>query len=773
MAKKYEIPPKLKSAAKRLTPLLVVFVLIVGMLPVSALAATDEGYTTKVYIDGELVFDKNGAQFSPRIYFCASQTAGSIVLTYSFNSDHSNSAVISISELYPSWTFLGFSHTEGATSPEYYLLADEWTSVGGTFSDCTVYLYTVWENPNAEYTSTIYLDGELFYSASAKGQSPSLSFGVSTSSQFAVANNDTSDFKGVDLSGNGTLLGMASTSGATVAEYAPGETVTIGGTTSNVTYYAYTVYGTPSVMPTYGVDIYVDGVSIYKSAATADQCPVLLITVFDNGFYVYDEAGTSLLATYTYSGTGTFCGIRHTEDATLEIGTGLKAPGTSVTVGGQSRNVSVELNSVVSSSSGGVTTPTGVYQKVTVARSDWSGTYLIVYENSTASGSVFTGVDTSGNYISADIQNNTIYGTAALDVCRVKIEKYGDGYSIQLLGGDNAGMFINASKSAINKTVFNTTAQMLTISYDDSTVKILDGEKPFQFNKASNAQWFRFYGSQPGGQQEIALYRLDDGEEVPSFSTSVYIDGKLVFSDTQSGSSPDLTLTVNADNIVISGPSGSHTESYAAILHNFKGLALNENAASADFPVGFSAVFSGSAEQDTRLNFYTVSSSSSSSPVNYVSTTVNLYDLTSGASLGSYVFSGTTAPAVTICVTDDGCILYSGDLRYVYSFSGTLVGVSDLSSLYLTPDKEHTFSGGSSSDVTLNLYLDRELEHSGSGGSFGEDGSTGYSAFAEFGNFIKDVLGGFLGFSILPGLTFGGLLAVFVVLGIVKLFFSK
>ena len=160
------------------------------------------------------------------------------------------------------------------------------------------------------------------------------------------------------------------------------------------------------------------------------------------------------------------------------------------------------------------TTPpvtSGSYVKVTEDQKDWSGTYLIVYEASNLEAYVFTGVDTAANYVSAEIAKGAIASNTATKACEVTVAKQGDGYSFQLTGGENSGKYLTAY-SGRNKVVFSDTAKALTISVVDGVVKVFDGTAPFQFNKANNENglWFRFFGKKPGGQSEIALYKLAD-----------------------------------------------------------------------------------------------------------------------------------------------------------------------------------------------------------------------------------------------------------------------
>ena len=148
------------------------------------------------------------------------------------------------------------------------------------------------------------------------------------------------------------------------------------------------------------------------------------------------------------------------------------------------------------------------YTKVTAAPTDWSGTYLIVFEKTDTTAYAFNGLDVSGNFVETTFANNTIAASEALTACEVLVEKSGTGYTFKLTGGENKGMYLSAYAGR-NKIVFSNTATALSVAMENGTVVIKDGEAPFQFNNgATNGQWFRFFGKKNGGQSAIALYKL-------------------------------------------------------------------------------------------------------------------------------------------------------------------------------------------------------------------------------------------------------------------------
>ena len=142
------------------------------------------------------------------------------------------------------------------------------------------------------------------------------------------------------------------------------------------------------------------------------------------------------------------------------------------------------------------------YVKVTATPSDWSGTYLIVYESG-ATAYVYNGTDSGAkNYVSANISDNQIARSSAVDAVTVQIAKSGSGYSIKVPNGK----YISGGTS--NGTTFNTSAVANTITLNtNGTVKINNNTTTsFQFNSASDQMRFRYFKS---AQKSVYLYKLN------------------------------------------------------------------------------------------------------------------------------------------------------------------------------------------------------------------------------------------------------------------------
>lgn len=142
------------------------------------------------------------------------------------------------------------------------------------------------------------------------------------------------------------------------------------------------------------------------------------------------------------------------------------------------------------------------YEKVTEAPADWSGKYLIVYEdNNTAY--IFNGQDAVNGYLSATIQDGVIISTDKIEAVVATIESMTGGYSIKTANGYTYGT------SGSNKLNFNTTtAQLNTIQFTaDNGILITSNTSVLRFNAASNQMRFRYYKSEGyTDQKAIQLY---------------------------------------------------------------------------------------------------------------------------------------------------------------------------------------------------------------------------------------------------------------------------
>ena len=146
----------------------------------------------------------------------------------------------------------------------------------------------------------------------------------------------------------------------------------------------------------------------------------------------------------------------------------------------------------------------GDYAKVTSAPTDWSGEYILVYEQSSTTGYVWTGVDATNCYASKTISNNTIANDGMVSIT---IASMSGGYSIKVNGGTNNGKYIYGT-SGSNKINFGNTASANTLAFESNSVTITSNTSVMRFNKDSSQNRFRYFQSSTySNQQPIQLYK--------------------------------------------------------------------------------------------------------------------------------------------------------------------------------------------------------------------------------------------------------------------------
>ena len=170
---------------------------------------------------------------------------------------------------------------------------------------------------------------------------------------------------------------------------------------------------------------------------------------------------------------------------------------------------------------------TTAYVKVTEAPADWSGDYLIVYEDG-ANTRVLNGglstIDAEGNYIKVAMTNGVIEANATTNAAKFTVEKYNNGYSLKSASGLYMGNTSNQNKIITNaSTKYENT---LTLK-SDGTVDVVSAGSYLRSNIATtNGDRFRYYKSSSyTNQKAICLYKLvttadDDGDDTACTHTA-------------------------------------------------------------------------------------------------------------------------------------------------------------------------------------------------------------------------------------------------------------
>lgn len=148
----------------------------------------------------------------------------------------------------------------------------------------------------------------------------------------------------------------------------------------------------------------------------------------------------------------------------------------------------------------------GYYIKVTEDQTDWSGEYLIVYENDGINGVVFDGgretLDQPHNVIkNVALNGGAIKASESLDAAKFTVVKSGDGYTFQTVDGDFIGSEADANG------IVTGTADVHTITFADGVVSISGSTgKVLTFNSTNNKTNYRFR-YYTNAQKPIALYK--------------------------------------------------------------------------------------------------------------------------------------------------------------------------------------------------------------------------------------------------------------------------
>ena len=308
--------------------------------------------------------------------------------------------------------------------------------------------------------------------------------------------------------------------------------------------------------------------NVYKTGDTNTT-----VAVSSNGTFTMPSFNVTVSATFVQNTT--YYTITHGQvsHGSFTVSTNSAQSGTTITLGNTPANGYVfysyyvyktgDINTIVYSGSGNtfimpafdVTVSASFaqpsnysYVKVTNAPTDWSGEYLLVYENSATSAYVWTGVDVASCYIEKPISDNAI---ADGDMVSITIASMTGGYSIKVNGGTNNGKYIYGTNNS-NKINFGNSASSNTISYESNSVAITSNTSVMRYNKASSDNRFRYYKSSSySSQQPVQLYKK-----------------------TGTASAPTHTILFK--------PNGGNQSSYTQTVNEFESTALQANTFTRD-----------------------------------------------------------------------------------------------------------------------------------------------------------------------------------------------
>lgn len=166
----------------------------------------------------------------------------------------------------------------------------------------------------------------------------------------------------------------------------------------------------------------------------------------------------------------------------------------------------------------------GKYVKVTSAPADWAGQYLIVYEGDNTHDAVafnggLTSLDATGNGLAVTIVDNEIAGSVNLTNAEFTIAAVEGGYSVKAANGKYIGATSYSNSLAVSD-------EAIVNSLDDLVPAVVTdgGTVTMKYNYAANQLRFRYYKT---GQQNVALYKLEGGDEPEQLADGYYLVGTM------------------------------------------------------------------------------------------------------------------------------------------------------------------------------------------------------------------------------------------------------
>ncbi len=156
-----------------------------------------------------------------------------------------------------------------------------------------------------------------------------------------------------------------------------------------------------------------------------------------------------------------------------------------------------------------------VYELVTAAPEDWSGTYLFVAEDNGVT-YVFNGKEEINGHVVTTVTDNKITFLDGMEP--VVITAMEGGYALHVTNG-----YMYGDQSA-NGLKFADSEKLATMEMDENgKVKIVSDTTIFRFNNYDNQLRFRFYKPTSGTNMPlIQLYKLVESGKAPGFPRLKY-----------------------------------------------------------------------------------------------------------------------------------------------------------------------------------------------------------------------------------------------------------
>jgi uncharacterized repeat protein (TIGR02543 family) len=277
-----------------------------------------------------------------------------------------------------------------------------------------------------------------------------------------------------------------------------------------------TVAITATPEPGYMVGTY----TVYKT-----DNPSTMVTVSSNGTFTMPAYAVTISATFVVNNTYYNIALGTVSHGSISTSASSAKSGTTITLattpdngyslyswyvfktGDMSQSINVSGNSFVMPAFDVTVMATfvegGAYVKVTAAPTDWSGEYILVYEQNSNTAYVWTGEDETNCYVSKTITNNAIAndGYVTLTVAAMT-----GGYSVKVNGGSHVGKYLYGT-SGNNKLNFGDNPTVNTLSFESNSVIMTSNTSVMRFNNTSGQNRFRYFKSSSyASQQPVQFY---------------------------------------------------------------------------------------------------------------------------------------------------------------------------------------------------------------------------------------------------------------------------
>lgn len=268
--------------------------------------------------------------------------------------------------------------------------------------------------------------------------------------------------------------------------------------------------GTTSVTISYGGKETTQEITV-SAAKIWDLQSIAVSTAPDKTTYTegdfFDPAGLVVTATFEERGN-----TSNTKNVVVDNDDLVFSPSTSTAL--TTSDVSVTISYTVSGTTKSTTqaitvnpaSATVYYEKLTSAPSNWAGDYLIVYEASSSSGEVLTGVSSNLGQHSTVVISDSKIVASEYEQYNVQIERSGESYTMKL-----GSMYLAYTSTATSGSNYlyavadaSTNGTLWTLSVDDAR-NVYNTSRYLRYNTGSPR--FCCYTS---GQQKIAFYKLND-----------------------------------------------------------------------------------------------------------------------------------------------------------------------------------------------------------------------------------------------------------------------